>query len=64
METVVRYGASFICPNCRATIRRVTVGRNLFVYTVPRGHEVGKDNQIVCFWTEQPVVWRVRFDRD
>jgi hypothetical protein len=44
---------------------RVDVGRNLYLFTVPAGHEVKKDNVIVCFVgrgeDRQPYIWEVFF---
>lgn len=63
MATVtVKYGTAFRCPQCQALCRRIDLVRTLFVYTVPRGHEVGKKNRITCFWAKTPFVWDVEFE--
>lgn len=65
MATVtVKYGTTFHCPRCYAICRRAQASQHLFVYTVPRGHEVGKNNRITCFWDQTPFTWRVEFDKD
>jgi len=64
MQMVVGYGLNFTCPACQRIVRRVSLSRNLFIYAVPKGHKVGKDNRITCFYGEKPVIWQVFFTKD
>jgi hypothetical protein len=59
-------GRPFVCPECKVINRRIDLGRNLYVYAIPRGHKVVRQpelsNRIVCLYPEKPVIWQVEFE--